>query len=364
MRVLHLISGGDTGGAKTHVLTLLEELKKKVDIQLVCLTGGLFYEEALELGIDTIVLEQKSRFDLSVNRKLIKLIIETKTDLLHCHGARANFISTFIKKKIGIPVITTVHSDYKQDFSHSLYKKIVFTWLNKYSLNKMDYYLAVTNIFKHMLGEQGFNISKVFVIYNGIKVIDSPKTNFEKITFGCVTRLVPIKGTHILLEAVNKCVELGYEPIVKIAGIGEGTYVEKLFDYVSDHHLEKYIEFSGFIKEIDEFYKTIQVNILPSYTESFPYALLEGGIRSKGTIASKAGGIIEMIDDMKTGRLFDVANVEQLANCMIDYMENPKKVEIYGLNFREKIMNDFSDVSMANKHVEIYNTIIKNKKNH
>lgn len=43
MRVLHLISGGDTGGAKTHVITLLQELKQKIDIELVCLSEGCFF---------------------------------------------------------------------------------------------------------------------------------------------------------------------------------------------------------------------------------------------------------------------------------------------------------------------------------
>lgn len=358
MRVIHLISGGDSGGAKTHVLTLLEELQKKVDIQLVCLTGGPFYEEAIELGINAIVLEQKSRFDLSVTRKLTELIQSTDTDLLHCHGARANFISTFIKKKIGIPVITTVHSDYKQDFSHSLYKKIIFTNLNKYSLNRMDYYLVVTSIFKKVLKEQGFDSSRAFTIYNGIKIIDEPKNKPDELVFGCVTRLVPIKGTHILLEAIKKCIDQGYDPKLKIAGHGTGHYVDELNEYMAKHHLEKNVDFIGFTKDIDKFFETISVNILPSYTEGMPYSLLEGGIRSKGTIASKTGGIVEMIEDRLSGRLFEVADSDELASIIIELMNNPKLAYEYGENFREKVINEFSDTVMADRHQEIYSKIL------
>lgn len=361
MRVIHLISGGDSGGAKTHVLTLLEELKNRIDIQLVCLTGGPFYDEAIELGINAIVLEQKSRFDLSVNKKLADLIMNTQADVLHCHGARANFISTFIKKKIGIPVITTVHSDYKQDFSHSLYKKIIFTSLNKYGLNRMDYYLVVTSVFKQVLKEQGFDSSRAFTIYNGIKIIDEPVVKPQELVFGCVTRLVPIKGTHILLEAVKKCIDQGYRPKVRIAGHGTGHYVDELYDYVKEHKLDDAVDFIGFSKDINQFFETITVNILPSYTEGMPYSLLEGGIRSKGTIASKTGGIVEMIEDRLSGRLFEVANSDELASIMIELMNNPELAYEYGENFRTKVINEFSDTVMAQRHVDIYEKIVFKK---
>ena len=56
MKVLHLISGGDTGGAKTHVHSLLTGLKAKIQVRLVCFMEGPFAQEARELGIDTYVI--------------------------------------------------------------------------------------------------------------------------------------------------------------------------------------------------------------------------------------------------------------------------------------------------------------------
>ena len=55
MKVIHLISGGDTGGAKTHVHSLLHALCRSIDVTLVCFRDGPFAEEARELGIDTRV---------------------------------------------------------------------------------------------------------------------------------------------------------------------------------------------------------------------------------------------------------------------------------------------------------------------
>ncbi len=291
-------------------------------------------------------------------RDLSNWIMRDKVDILHCHGARANFVSTFIRKNVDIPVITTVHSDYTLDFAHHLYKNLVFTKLNRYSLKHMDYYLAVTEVFKDILRVQGFDISRAYTVYNGIPVREMPDNGPEETVFGCVTRLVPIKGTHILLEAVKICVDKGYQPKVRIAGTGEGPYVDELHGYVKDHGLDDLVEFVGYITDIDKFYETISINILPSETETFPYALLEGGIRAKGTIASNAGGIVEMIDDKVSGLLFDVGDSAQLAGHMMTLMEDKERANRYGLAFRKHIIEKFSDISMARRHKDVYEKIV------
>jgi L-malate glycosyltransferase len=364
MKVMHLISGGDTGGAKTHVITLLKELHKNVSIELICLAEGSFEQDARAAGISTSVMKQESRFDLRVIKLLKQKIVHEGFEILHCHGARANFVGAFLKKHIHIPMITTVHSDYRLDFAHNFYKKIIFTKLNRFGLNKMDYYLAVTDMFKQMLIQQKFDANKIHIIYNGINS-EAPLKDYlsfenRELVFGCVTRLVPIKGTHLLLEATKICVEKGYKPKVKIAGMGAGAYVDGLHRYVKENGLGAYVEFVGYITEINGFYDQIDVNILPSYTESFPYALLEGGIRGIGTIASKAGGIIEMFTD-DTGRLFEVGNSQDLAVKMIELLDHPDRIQQLGLRFKQRIVDNFSDVAMAKRHIEIYREILSKK---
>ena len=70
MKVLHLISGGDTGGAKTHILSLFHGLNKLIDAKIICIMEDTFYHEARENNIDIDVYEQKSRADMSVVNRL------------------------------------------------------------------------------------------------------------------------------------------------------------------------------------------------------------------------------------------------------------------------------------------------------
>ena len=111
MKVIHLISGGDTGGAKTHVLSLLNSLRKTITVQLVCFREGPFAQEAREMGIPTLVFGGNNIF--RIRSRLIGLIRSEGYQIIHCHGSRANMIGSLLRKPTGLPVVTTVHSDYK-----------------------------------------------------------------------------------------------------------------------------------------------------------------------------------------------------------------------------------------------------------
>jgi len=169
IKVLHLISGGDTGGAKTHIFTLMKGLSGRVDTKIICFIKDTFYAEAREEGIDIEVYPQEKRSDLSVVSKLSDEINNGNYDLVHAHGARANFIAMFLKKKINVPMVTTIHSDYMLDFKDSFYKNLIYTTLNKRALKKFDHYICVSDNFKKMLVDRGFDRDKIHVLYNGIE---------------------------------------------------------------------------------------------------------------------------------------------------------------------------------------------------
>ncbi|MBO6011728.1 MAG: glycosyltransferase, partial [Oscillospiraceae bacterium] len=89
MKVLTLISGGDVGGAKTHVLTLLKELSRSVEVRLVCLTEAEFTEDARAMGLDPIIMRGSV---LSVVKRLRAYVAEEGFDIIHSHGSRGNFL--------------------------------------------------------------------------------------------------------------------------------------------------------------------------------------------------------------------------------------------------------------------------------
>ena len=124
MKVIHLISGGDSGGAKTHVLSLLRNLNETITAQLVCFRDGPFAEEARSLGIPVEIMRGNNIPRL--RRQLTSYIKEGGYQLIHCHGSRANMIGALLRKPTGLPVVSTVHSDYKLDYMGRPFARLTF----------------------------------------------------------------------------------------------------------------------------------------------------------------------------------------------------------------------------------------------
>lgn len=373
-KVLHLISGGDTGGAKTHIFTLMKGLSGKVDTKIICFIKDTFYDEAKERGIDIEVYPQEKRWDLSVVSKLSDEIKNGKYDLVHAHGARANFICMFLKKKINVPMITTVHSDYMLDFKDSFYKNLIYTTLNKMSLKKFDHYICVSDNFKKMLVDRGFDKNKIHVLYNGIdideKTLYIPKTAFlekYKINYngeflvGIAARLDKVKDHETFIKACKETLEINPDIIFLIAG--EGDEKKKLEEMAESFGIEKNIYFLGFVRDKYSFFNAIDINVLTSISESFPYVILEAARLSVPTVSTKTGGIPEIIKDDYTGYLFPIGNYKSLSRYLLDLYDNRDKLKELGDNIKREVVEKYSHLSMGERQKEIYDEILMGGKN-
>ncbi len=374
VKIIHFISGGDTGGAKTHVLSLLTNLLKlNIDVSLLCIMESVFTSEARSLGIPVKVIRQNKRYDISAFGKISRYLNESGADLVHCHGARANYISLFIKHRLKMPMLTTLHSDYKLDFAGSLKKRLVYTSINAFALRRFSYVLTVTEVFKNMLIKRGFKAERLRVIYNGIDMENipevMPREEFlrkysipaDRPIVGIAARLQAVKGVDVFVKAAELVLRDRKDVLFLIAG--DGDMAEELKAYVNEKGLDR-IFFLGHLpfEYIDSFYNAVDINVLSSYSESFPYALLEGGRRKKATISTMAGGVVEMIENEKTGLLTPVGDSDALAQAVMRLLKDQALRERLGNNFYMSIKSDFSLVSMAKRHEKIYGDILKEVK--
>lgn len=372
MKVLHLISGGDTGGAKTHIITLMGQLNKLVEAKVICFIKDTFYEDALKSGIDIQVFKQKNRLDMSVVNRLKEEIERENYDIIHCHGARANFIGMLLRRKIKKPMITTIHSDYRLDFSGNFYKKLIYTSMNAIALRQFDYYIAISDDFKQMLIDRGFNENRIFTVYNGIDLEIAPeyvskdeflnRYNIDakgKTIVGIIARLDVVKDHETFIKAANKVLEKRKDIIFLIAGDGKDE--ERLKNMVKDMKIEDYVHFLGYVKDQYSFFNAIDINVLTSISESFPYVILEGARLKKPVISTNVGGIGHLIEDGHNGYLIDVKDSEALAEKILLFMDNQGSIETMGERLYQSVKDKFSSQNMALNHQNIYEKILMNK---
>ncbi|RKD30074.1 glycosyltransferase family 4 protein [Thermohalobacter berrensis] len=373
MKILHLISGGDTGGAKTHVLSLIKGLSNHVEVKLVCFIKDQFYMEGKELGIDIEVIEQEKRYDLSIIKKLEDKIKDENFDIIHCHGARANFIGMLLKRRVKKCFVTTVHSDYKLDFNDNIYKKFVYTPLNAIALKFFDYYIAISSNFKNMLIERGFDKEKIFTVYNGIDfnrpINITPKEEFlnkydidckGKKIIGIMGRLDLVKNHETFIEAAGKLSEKRDDVIYLIAG--EGPEKEKLISMTESLNIKDKVYFLGFVDEPYSFFNAIDINVLTSKSESFPYVILEGARLKKTVVSTNVGGIGDLIENDVNGYLFQVGNVDELVKYIEKILNDKNKMDKMGQRLHDIVKEKFSLERMALDHYKIYRKIVENRR--
>lgn len=370
MKVLHLISGGDSGGAKTHMFTLLDELCSLADVTVACLMKGVFWRELQERPVKSIMFEQKHRFDISVCARMAEYIRKEKFDIVNVHGARANFVAMLVKSRIDVPVVTTVHSDYLLDFDTPL-KKFAFGGLNRIALRRIDYRIGVSDSFRDMLIERGFSPNTTYAVYNGINFSEPVPRVYGRAEFaekygipleeGCVyigiaTRFDYVKGVDVFIDAAAKV--LAEEKNVRFVIAGEGALENELKERASSLGISDRVHFIGFVSPVWDFLDFVDVNVLTSRCESFPYALLEGAKSRRATLASSVGGIPALIDNGATGLLFDNEDADGCAQCMLKYVRSAELRNGMAGALYEKARSEFSNRALAEKYLDNYRLII------
>lgn len=372
MKVLHVNAGGDTGGGKSHILGLLQALQKKIDARLLCFLDGPVYRGAQALKIPVDLIPQERRWDLTVVKKLRRVVVEGRYDLIHSHGSRSNFLTAILKRWVDIPIVTTIHSDYELDFLGNFYKQLVYTNLNKLALRYFDYYIAVSEHFRQMLIRRGFPPERVFTVYNGIDFSLPRQPSLSREAFlarvgvnvppetplvGTMGRLHPVKGQDVLLKAVPRVLERFPNTHFLIAG--DGDEKENLMHLASKLGVAGAVHFVGYLEEPDSYFNAIDINVLPSNSESFPYVLLEGALYKLPTVATAVGGIPELIIDGKNGFLFAPGDSEALAQLLTRLLSDKELCGRLGEAFFAHVKANFSTEKLAASHLDIYKKILR-----
>lgn len=367
VKVIHLISGGDTGGAKTHIHYLLSGICKNIDAKLVCFTKGEFSDEAAELGIPTVVLEGNTAATL---RQLKKMIKSENFDIIHSHGARGNFMASLLKYSCKIPIVTTVHSDPKLDYLGRPLAGLVYGTLNSFALKKADYLVGVSDSMKNLLIERGFMPNKIFTIYNGVDFSVKPENSdrlsylrelgldvdSDSVVVGIAARLDPVKDVATLVKGFAQAEK--HCPQLRLVAAGGGPELENLKTLAADLGVSEKICFAGWISDINTFFASLDINTLTSLSETFPYALTEGARARVATVSSSVGGVPKLITEGKTGFLFPAGDYVSLGKKLTKLAKSAELREKLGNAIYAKAKSDFSVEATTQRQLDIYKEVL------
>ncbi len=369
MRVMHVMGGGDVGGAKTHIMNMVMGLAKRNDVMLLSFRAGPFADEAKERGIDVRVIERHN--PLRAAKEMRLLIDEFGPDIIHCHGGRANLMGAIVRRSRRIPVLTTVHSDYRLDYMGSPLKQWTFGTANAVALRFLDFYQPVADRMAVTLIERGFDPERIVKIYNGMD-FKRPKGEFDRAKYlkeafgteigendvlcGIAARLAAVKDIRTTVRGF--ALALKEAPSLRLFIAGDGEDLEMLEKLCSQLGVRDRVTFCGWVSDVEPFFRAMDINLLSSVSETFPYSILEGICAGCATICSDVGGMPELIDTGENGYIFPVGDYNRLAKYMARLANDEKLRKSFSEALYEKASRDFSRERMCSRQEENYRHLL------
>ncbi len=199
------------------------------------------------------------------------------------------------------------------------------------------------------------------VVYNGIELDSEPARPlpWNPPVVVATGRLSPEKGFDVLIESAARLADRGVRFQLRIAG--EGPERAALDALVERRKLGDTVQFLGWLTPdaVPDLLQDATMLVAPSRAESFGLSALEAQAAGRPVIASRVGGLPEIVMDGETGWLVDSDDPEGLADAMQDALADPERAERMGQAAYKRAREHFSIEAQARAYEDIYRSIVE-----
>jgi glycosyltransferase involved in cell wall biosynthesis len=388
-KILHIITRLDMGGSAQNTLLSCKELCDKYEIILV---HGLSHEsgmtdgekqvvedgveKATENGVKVIALPSMVRSirlikDFKALLSLVWLIFKEKPDIVHTHSSKAGILGRVAAKISFVPKI--IHTPHGHVFygHFGAFASKIFLWVEKNFSKFTDRIVALTDGEKNDYKKLSVCPSeKLLKIHSGVDVSRYMKSNGNQVekrrslgldqngkVIGFIGWLLPIKGPEYLIKAMEFV--WPEHPEASLVFLGKGDLDVDLRAQALRMNANGRIKFLGWREDINEIMPIFDMLVLPSLNEGMGRVLVEAMAAGKPVVASRVGGIPDLVIHGKTGFLVPPADEKALADGIKKLLDDPEKAWEMGQQGR-KLCQQFSLEAMIEKLDDLYSDLILN----
>jgi len=377
IKVLHVHTLPVISGSGINVLLTMRGLRVKgYDVELATKGNGELIKEVEKEGFKVRAI---SHFNQEINPykdvmalfELVYVIKKYRYDIVHTHNSKAGFIGRLAAKICGTPlVIHTVHGFAFHDFERPWRRKL-FIFLERLAAKWADKLIVISNPLKDWGLRLGIGKKEQYVlIYSGIEIdkfkvnidVNKKKEEFgirpDELVVGVVAKLWEGKGHECVLKAAKDVIKK--VPNVRFMFVGEGYLYRSLKELRDKLGLTDYVIFTGFRKDIPQITSIFDVAVLASYFEGLGRVILEAMACGVPVVATKVGGIVDVVEDGITGFLIPPRNVDALSESLIKLLTNENLRKELGNNAKKRIDERFSSQTMIDEIDSLYRSLTQN----
>jgi glycosyltransferase involved in cell wall biosynthesis len=372
IRVLHVRCSVVIGGPETTLLAWFNHYDKtRYGFTLALFNNGgkekTFRDVCARDGVSTTELSWvPGRNILRAVRELVQMIRDTGAQILHTHDWRSDVVGLLAARKAGIPIVTTIYVWFNRPFKVWLMEKI-----DGFVIRYFDYVTAVSRATLEQTFQRGVKRDRGGLLISGMSNErfrgsvdrDAVRGRFgiapDEIVYTYAARLYPEKAHDILVDAFHKAAR--EQPNIRLLILGVGPLEEAIRAQIRNLGAGDRIHMPGFVKEIPDVLRSVDVMVHASYAEGIALAIYEGMLAGLPVIGSNVDGTPEVVLPGKTGWIVPPGDSESLRKAILEAATRPDLREIYGRQARELIETQYNmDVALDQLYA-VYDRLLRSR---
>ncbi len=377
MKILYVITQGEQGGAQLYVRTLAaasqgQNLTINVAIgenavnwlgQEITTLGGKFWP------LNHLKRAPSPLHDILAIFELAQLYHKLQPEVIHLNSSKAGILGSLagLLYRLECPQTKIVYTAHGWVFNEPMphWLKTTYYLLEKLTANFKTKIICVSDCDRQIgITSKIAAADKLITIHNGL---DLPSDYFldrlaargllaldtDEFIIGTIANFYPTKGLKYLIKAM-KIVVHDYRLPIKTVIIGEGKLRVKLEQQISDNNLQNNITLTGSLKSASKYLRAFDLAVMPSVKEGLPYFLLEAMAAGLPVVATKVGGIPEIIIDGQNGFLIEAQNEQLLAEKIKLLFDNQTMAATMAANNLQTVKEKFSQQQMVESTIACY----------
>ncbi len=359
-----LAAGELFGGVERHLLGMCTWMRRQGRKPVLMLFhDGELAAQARALGICPVLIPGQGSFDLKSPGWIAGFLQDNGINLVHAHGYRAVVNAALAKRKYPFSLVRTVHGrpEGRSIFGPGALKSRVYVKAEQWAAHQARAHVCyVTEDLRrtYALVDRGLSASTVYNGIDSLEAVDFARpVDLETgiFHFGIVGRVSEVKGIQFALQALAR---MDGEPALAVNIIGTGPLQGYLKNKTRELGIEEKVRFLGFKDNIYDYLAHLDALLMPSLHEGLPFTILEALSLGTPIIASRTGGLAEILSHEETALLVDVGDVETLSLEMIR-MSNVMGLRNHLAEMgREQQRKKFSLENMGQMYWQIYNEVL------
>jgi L-malate glycosyltransferase len=308
-------------------------------------------------GLDVVPLAPRVEMDLSAGWRLSRLLRRERPDIVHAHDphavAMASLALSMDTQGPSPPLVASRRVDFE------LRRNAFSRWKN----GRVDLFVCASEAIRRMLVAGGIEERRAVTVHEGIDLehVDAaPPLDVHAEYWlphgapivGNIGALVPHKGQRYLIDAVP--IVLRAVPDARFVVLGEGELRRELTQQVRHLGLEKHVLLPGFRPDALSLLKSFDLFVMSSTTEGLGTSLLDAMACRVPVVATRVGGIPEVVVDGTTGVLVPARAPEEIAAAVVRLLKDPARRGEMGASGRAHVEGRFTVARMVAETLDVY----------